>query len=182
MNNWLIKIGYEQVVHTEETDRRKIRQQTYISSWCIAASDFDLMWKAYIRNPPGIAIKSSVRRLQSVCDKAIDCWPLDLTLITYYDQAGGENIISSDRLTRFCYKDNHFHLDNEIRIIHWPNILLPSPDYVDLPVALDDVIVSVVMSPGADDKHMIEIKTMMDKLHLGDIPLEYSRDDRAVAD
>lgn len=182
INKWLKSKGHEQVADDEATYRRDIRQQTYISSWCIGKADLNLMWKAYITEPYGVAIKSTVRRLQSVCDKAVDFWPLDLSLITYYDQAGGEHIISYDRLSHFCYKDNHFILDNEIRVLHWPSTFPPRPDNVDIPIAVEDLITSVVMAPRSDNTQMLEIKSMMDSYGFGSIPLEPSRDDRATAE
>jgi hypothetical protein len=61
--DWLKKIGESYMIESEKEKRQKDRLKTYISCWCMSDCDLDLMWKGYIRNPPGIAIKSSVRRL-----------------------------------------------------------------------------------------------------------------------
>ena len=71
---------------------RKDRLKTYMSCWCMSDCDLDLMWKGYVHNPPGISIKSSLRRLKDICDKAVEYWPLDISTITYVDQTGGKNI------------------------------------------------------------------------------------------
>ena len=92
--------------------------------------DLDLMWKGYVRNPPGIAIKSSARRLKDICDKATDYWPLDISKVTYFDHAERKNINYFGTPTTFLYKDNHFKLDNELRIIHYPNISGTTPTHV----------------------------------------------------
>ena len=73
--DWLTKTGNSQVIETEREHRIKDRLTTYINCWCISDCDLDLMWKAYVRNPPGVAIKSSLRRLINICDKAIGHWP-----------------------------------------------------------------------------------------------------------
>ncbi|MEI6609267.1 MAG: hypothetical protein WCO53_05915, partial [Deltaproteobacteria bacterium] len=69
--DWFRKIDESHMIDSEREKRRKDRLKTYISCWCMSDCDLDLMWKGYIRNPPGIAIKSSVRRLKDICDKAV---------------------------------------------------------------------------------------------------------------
>ena len=106
---------------------------------------------------------------------------MDISIVTYFDDAGGQHI-SYDRLTHFHHKDVHFKLDNEIRLIHWPNIQLPSPKHVDLPVSPIELISSVVLEPKSSKESMIKIRQLMDKHGLMYIPIEYSRDDRELLD
>jgi hypothetical protein len=140
--------------------------------------DLDLMWKGYVRNPPGIAIKSSVRRLKNICDKAVDYWPLDISMVTYFDHAGGENINYFGTPTTFLNKDNHFRLDNELRIIHYPNISEPTPTHVFLKIDLKDLIENVVFQPRVKESSLKSAWEALGKMGLDKIPVLASRDDR----
>ncbi len=178
MEDWFTKINETHMIESERENRRKDRLKTYISCWCMSSCDLDLMWKGYLRNPPGIAIKSSVRRLINICDKAVDNWPLDISMVTYFDHAGGRNINYFGTPTTFLYKDNHFRLDNELRIIHYPNILEPTPDYVFLKIDLKDLIENIVCQPRSEERSLKSIKESLNKVGLDEIPVLASREDR----
>ncbi len=178
MGAWLESVGAPKVIETERQKRIRDRNRTYISCWCVSDCDLDLMWKAYIRNPPGVAIRSTVRRLQHLCDKAPMFWPLDISLVRYFDHAGGQPINYSRTPGIFFYKDLHFRLDNELRIVYWPNMMLPIPDHVSLPVSLADLIVSVVLAPHTPDTCVRGTREALDRLGLKAVPVEFSRDDR----
>ena len=178
MNTRLESIGVPKVIETERQKRIRDRNRTYISCWCVSDCDLDLMWKAYIRRPPGIAISSTVRRLQQLCDKTPMFWPLDISLVRYFDHAGGQHINYSRTPGIFFYKDLHFRLDNELRIVYWPNMIPPTPDHVLLPVSLTDLIVSVVLTPHAPDLYVRGTREALDGIGLKSVPAEFSRDDR----
>jgi hypothetical protein len=82
MDDWLESRGYMKVVDEERQCRIRDRNQIYISCWCLSEYDLDLMWKAYVRNPPDLALKSAVRRFQQVWETAFEVadltCPLDL--------------------------------------------------------------------------------------------------------
>jgi hypothetical protein len=136
------------------------------------------MWKAYVRNPPGVAIRSTVKHLQQLCDKTPLYWPLDISLVTYYDQAGGDFINYSGTPGVFLHKDLHFRLDNELRIVYWPKMISPTPDHFSLPVSLSELIVAVVFAPHTSDACIEETRKVLDRLGLRSAPVEFSRDDR----
>ena len=179
-NSWLESRGYAKMLNTERQDRIRDKNRAYISSWCVSEFDLDLMWKAYVRNLPGVAVKSTVRRLQRVCDTAIEFRPLDLSLVRYIDQPGGELINYPGMPEIFFCKDLHFRLDNELRIVHWPNIVPPTPDHVLLPVSLRDLLVSVVLGPGAPPELIKKARENLDEVGLKETPVEFSRDDREL--
>lgn len=179
-DEWLKQQGVPDVVDSEKEEREKIRKQTYISCWCLGETDLDLIWKAYIPNDDGIAIKTSVKKLIKLCDNSIGFWPLDISEVTYYDQMKG-GFIDYDRLTPFCHKDMHFHLDNENRIIYHPNIQLPSPEYIDLPINCKELIDEIILKPKSSVENLQDVKYLLKQCGLSNIPILYSRDDRSVA-
>ena len=178
MEDWFKKIDEPHMIESERERRRKDRLKTYISSWCMSDCDLDLMWKGYVRNPPGISIKSSVRRLKDICDKAVEYWPLDISTVTYSDHAGGKNINYFRTPTTFLYKDVHFKLDNELRIIHCPNISEPTPTHVYLKIDLRDLIENVVFQPRLKESSLKSVREALNNVGLDKIPLLASRDDR----
>lgn len=180
MEEFYTKIGESDVIEGAREKRRKDRLKTYISSWCMSDCDLDLMWKGYVRNPPGIAIKSSVRRLKNICDKAVHHWPLDISMVIYFDHAGRKNINYFGTPTTFLYKDNHFRLDAELRIIHYPNISGPTPTYVFLKIDLKDLIENVVFQPRVKERSLKSVREALSKVGLDKIPVLASRDDREL--
>jgi hypothetical protein len=178
INTWLNVKGHPQVADSEKQLRERDRQRSYISSWCIGKTDLDLMWKAYVQNSPGVAVRSTVDRLQKACDNAIHLWPIDISLVEYFDRADGQHINYSGTPTVFFHKDIHFHLENEIRIVHWPNIADNPPEHIWLPVSLEQLIVSVVLSPRTHECFAVKAREALDRSGLNSVPVEYSRDDR----
>ncbi|MFZ4440190.1 MAG: hypothetical protein ACOYOS_17320 [Syntrophales bacterium] len=176
--DWFSKINESHMIESEKEKRRKDRLTTYISCWCMGHCDLDLMWKGYIRNPPGVAIKSSVRRLKDICDKAVDYCRLDISMVTYFDHAGGENINYFGTPNTFLYKDSHFKLDNEFRIIYYPNISEPTPTHFFLKIDLKDLIENVVFQPRVKESNLKSVKEALNKSGLDTIPILASRDDR----
>lgn len=178
MEQWFNGIGEPEMVEIEKNNRLRERARTYLSCWCLGYCDFDLMWKAYVRNSPGIVVKSTVSRLITACDIAVTHWPLDISMVTYFDHAGGENINYFGTPAVFMNKDHHFSLDNELRIIHWPNMSGSTPDHVFLPVKVDDVIEAVVLRPGSDRKTVEAVFSVLKSAGLKEVPIQASRDDR----
>lgn len=182
MNDWFSSINESHMIESEKESRRIDRLTTYINCWCMSDCDLDLMWKGYVRNPPGIAIRSSVRRLKNICDKAVEYWPLDISLVKYFDHAGGRNISYFGTPTTFLYKDLHFKLDNELRIIHCPNISEPTPAHVYLKINLEDLIETIVFQPRVKESSMKSVREALSKIGLDKIPVLASRDDRELAE
>jgi hypothetical protein len=138
------------------------------------------MWKAYVHNPSGVAVKSTVKRLINVCDKAVNYSPLDISMVTYFDHAGGEHINQFGTPTTFLYKDIHFKLDNELRIIYSQDYSEPTPDHVFLTIDLKDLIEEVVLQPGTIESGLKSVREALNKVGLGKIPVLASRDDREL--
>lgn len=180
MENRFRAIGKAHLIEAEKERRRKDRLITYINCWCISDCDLDLMWKRYIRYPPGISIKSSVRRLKDICDRALECWPLDISAVTYFKHVEGENINYLGTPTTYFYKDVHFKLDNELRIIHYPNYLEPTPPSVFLKINLKDLIEKVVLQPMAKENNLVCVRGMLKNAGFDEIPVVHSRADGEI--
>lgn len=179
MEDWFTKIGESHMTEIEREHRRKDRLKSYISCWCMSDCDLDLMWKGYVRNPPGVAIKSSARRLKEICDKAVSHQPIDISIVSYFDHAGGKNI-NYGTPTAFFHKDKHFRLDNEIRIVHYPNVSEPTPTHALLPVDLKDLIEDVVFQPRVKEITVKSAREALSRAGLEEIPVLASRDDREL--
>ena len=179
MNDLFKKINEPEMIELENERRAEDRKKAFISCWCLSDVDLDLMWKAYTNGPLDVAIKSTIRKLQSVCDDAIKHWPLDICKVNYFDHAKGEKINYWGAPTVFMHKDNHFELDNEIRIMHWPNYSTP-PDHVYLPADLEVLIDSIVTKPGTTKSQFEAIISLLQCYDLKNISVIYSRDDRTL--
>ena len=178
MEKWFKDVDESHMIESERERRRKDLLRTYISCWCMGEFDLDLMWKGYVRNPPGISVKSTARRLKNICDKAVGCWPLDISTVTYFDHAGAKNINYFGTPTNFLYKDVHFKLDNELRIVHTPNFSEPMPTHVYLKIDLEDLIEEVVFQPGVEEMSLMSVRKALNDVGLDNVPLLASRDDR----
>ncbi len=169
------------VIEQERESRERARKSTYIHCWCMSDTDLDLMWKGYVKDPGGVAIKSSVGKLKQLCDdlhgKEMCGENLNISMVDYYDQAKGEMIEYGGSLDAFLKKDNHFQLDKEFRLISNPNCGDPQ-DFILLPVDLHVLIDEVVTAPGASSSGSQHIRKLMDNAGLNEIPLYASRDDR----
>jgi hypothetical protein len=180
MNQWLATRGYTDVIAHETNLRQVNRRRFYINCWCIASCDLDLMWKAYTSGSHAVAVQSRISRLLTVCDQAIAFWPLDVSTVTYFGHAEGHFINYADGFEAFIHKDYHFQLDNEIRIIHWPNYRSQPPESVFLPIELSILIERVVLAPGAGSEDANVIRQLLDSCGLTTAPVESSRDSREL--
>ena len=178
-DDWLRSKGEAGIVHTERQNRIQERQSAFVSCWCWSDIDLDLMWKGYVRCPPGVAVKSTVRRLQRTCDAADDMWPIDISLVKYIDHASGQHI-NYPGIPEVCFtKDAHFRLDKELRIVCWQSIQPPS-QFRSVSVHLEDLIVSVVVSPMSSRTAVAEVSALLRDNGLSEIRVEYSRQERPV--
>jgi len=180
MNSWLHSTGHPSLAESEKTRRIKDRRRCYISCWCMGECDLDLMWKGYVGRCAGVALRSCVWRLQRLCDESVEYFPLDLSLVKYADLAGGEHCDYMGLPSAVLHKDSHFRLDNEARIVHWPNMQQPEPSHIMLPINAPTLLTGVVCSPRCRARTVRRIRKWMDKAGLAGLPLEFSRDDRGV--
>jgi len=113
-----------------------------------------------------------------ICDEAEEYRPLDISTVTYFDHGAGQMINYTGTPGVFLYKDRHFELDMELRIVYWPSMTEPTPDHILLPVSLKDLIDVVVLAPKSTLGDLREVWNALRKVGLDNIPVQYSRDDR----
>ncbi|MFA5353651.1 MAG: hypothetical protein WC291_05435 [Thermodesulfovibrionales bacterium] len=177
MEDFCYRVGQPQQIQKEKESIEQNRRSTFINCWCMNDHDLDLMWKAYIEDPPGIAIQSTVERLEKVLDnqdkKVRELWPLDLSIVTYYDQRENGFIDYPSFINPFLHKDWHFELDNEIRIIAWNKPKDKSG--IKLPLDLNVLITKIVMSPNSTEADTKRVRKLMDEVGLSGVELGFSR-------
>jgi len=176
MNQWYISKGYEEMIHIDKIRRQSNRQRYYINSWCMSQYDLDLMWKAYANSTHAVAIKSNVYRLETICDAAVDFWPLDVSIVEYLGHTEGHFIdYFANGFDAFIHKDYHFELDREIRLIHYRTYKPSQPESILLPVDLSILIEKVVLAPDATYDDEIKIRKLLDQVGLCNLAVEATR-------
>jgi len=168
------------MIEIEKQERERDRKRTYISSWCMYETDLDLMWKGYVHQSSGVAIKSTIKKLKDICDNAVGNHPIDISEVKYFDQTSKKHINDFGTPTTFLYKDFHFKLDNEFRIIHYPNFSSETPDHIDLKIDLEKLIEEVVLKPRTEENARLYVLKLLHDVGLEKIPVLASRDDREV--
>ncbi|MEI8078459.1 MAG: hypothetical protein WCH61_02370 [bacterium] len=177
MNQRFLIEGLDYVVAGEKRFRAARRKSTFVFCWTMAETDMDLMWKGFLNDKIGVSIRSSVGRLIELCDSASFIRPLDISMVKYVDLQ--ESQIDYTAIYPFLHKDKHFALENELRLLHWPTLVEPPPEYMKLPIVqMSDVIEEVVLKPGACRCHVACVRTLMDTFGLQSVPLTYSRYDK----
>lgn len=142
------------------------KKYTYANCWIQDDYESNLMWKAYIKNPEGIAIKSSFTKL---C-KCFDDSEIEQNIgkVTYYDDL---NLSPEENtLIPFFRKKREFKSENEIRAIHQMIEIDSNPNnpekgiYVN--VILTELIESIYTSPNSSPDFITKVKKTVSKYNL----------------
>lgn len=180
MEGWLASGNHADIVAQERRRRQVDRQRFFINSWCMSACDMYHMWKTYTHCADAVAIQSRVSSLIKLCDQAIEQLPLDVSVVSYFDHASGQPIEYTDGFSTVIYKDCHFQLDQEIRIVHRSTLQGPLPEGIFLPVNLSELLERAVLTPGASSSDAENIRSLLNESDQRAIPVESSRYDREL--
>lgn len=161
----------DELRYRARSNYRFILDRTYVNCWHVNDDENYLMWQSYIRNGPGVAIKTTTKRLEL----AMAAYPqvIESALVEYVDHANAE--IKPERFTggmsqvamdMLCKKMKAFQGEHEFRIVadvmehhekwsHWvPKGVDTSKTNpiagLSIPVDLDLLIETVVLQPGSD--------------------------------
>lgn len=133
------------------------RTDTYISCWTIAQRESAPIWAAYTEQSNGIAIRSTVGRLQTAFSRTPE--RIHVGKINYTQPESTDPKLAGNVLTPFFMKRPEFRQENELRAIvmsksvpdsefgmpEWdPNV---SHKGVAVPVDLNALIQEVVLAP-----------------------------------
>ncbi|MDF7799863.1 hypothetical protein P4C99_10325 [Pontiellaceae bacterium B1224] len=174
-NKWLERKGCPELVAQHDKRDEKNRKKVFINCWCMSDYDLDLMWKSYTSSTEdSIAIQSTVERLIKVADDAEER-PLDISTVTYFRRTEGQFVEEMGILNPFIHKDVYFELDQEIRILYWPNIGEPIPEGLSISVDLNTLIKRIVPNPHCSSKSIEKIRKLAKNAGLYDGIISSSR-------
>jgi hypothetical protein len=142
------------VVPLSPQERRGWFRRTYLSCWSLGAGESVALWKSFAPGPDGVVIRSTVQTLATVFgNEAHDVLGGAVSYVDY----GWDYIPDIDPVTPFYYKRLPFEYEREFRaLIQLPKTgrsetetPLPGPVGLTVPVAVDQLIAEVRLSPWA---------------------------------
>lgn len=170
-SNTIPEEQFDNFLETHQTDYSPFEKAfaaltglTKVNCWHMNPTESYLMWYVYSQQNKGIAIKSSLKRLQSAL-KAYRIQPefgaekIYLGKVKYIDFK--KDIMPLDDLERFFYKKQCFSLENEYRAmvsLALASEFVPVPDSgILVPVDLNILIESIYLSPQVGTENIHEI-------------------------
>jgi hypothetical protein len=135
----------------QATFRAHLKQGVFISCWTLSADDNMALWKLYGKQNDCIAITSTIDRLLSAMNKYDGKGRLALRRVKYVKHWKNPPIKINPYSRVFEYKSIGYRFEEEVRIIldqyHETLDDNPKDTHVELPVVIDTLIRSVVISP-----------------------------------
>lgn len=166
----------EQLIENEHRAIQMIRRNLFLSCWFEGSFESIAMWRLYAsgKESKGVAIKSAVGRLK----KAIG-HPVEIGRIEYIDYSK-EWPNANEALWR---KRLSFEYEHEVRVrIITEGSLSPTPpEFMSLPVDLEELIESVYVSPMAESWFKDVVEDVLRKYGLEEKRVFHSTlDDKAL--
>lgn len=97
--------------------RRNIRKFSFINCWCISEHESAAMWKLYLKNEEGVAIKSTVNQLREVL-KAYQKLPAYIGQVQYVDfKSFSFSMPLEPQIFPFFFKRKSFEHEKELRVL-----------------------------------------------------------------
>ncbi len=175
----LLKRTAPQLILDHAEDSRNERERTFCNCWSMGDFESDPLWKRYIEDEEGLAIRSTVRRLQDACRK-LDVEHRTRVTLTRVDYVDHPKHIGDGRdLDRYRVKDRMFRWENEFRIIYDDRSRLVSPKGLVVEIDLKTIVDQVVLQPSASQKLESEVRSLLQTLCLS-FDVVRSRYDRTV--
>ena len=160
-------------------------KRTYVNCWHVNADENYLMWESYVRQKPGVAIRSTVGQLESalshdtseVFAASIDYVDHDTAPLDFNRLTGGMSQIVMDMITK---KRKPFKNESELRLVvdtltedeKWAKGLYLVPKgqhihkdnptlFLEIPVDLGQLINQVVLQPDSDWEFQKKIRAII---------------------
>jgi hypothetical protein len=130
--------------HSAERDR--LRKRACLSCWHENEHESAAMWRIYLNSDHGVAVRSSVTRLEASLAAAREA--LHIGKVSYLDYAR-EPVPAQHRLDPFFCKRNSFDYEREVRVV-WlaDDVVADTGQYVA--ADLEQLIEKVIISPTAE--------------------------------
>jgi hypothetical protein len=126
----------------DSDEQHRVRRRACLSCWHENEHESAAMWRIYLNSEDGVAIRSSVARLESSLATANE--DMHIGKVSYLDYAR-DPVPDRHRLDPFFCKRNSFDYEREVRVV-WiaEDVVTDTGHYVaaDLEKLIDKVIVS----------------------------------------
>ena len=165
----------DQLIENEHHAIQLIRKNSFLSCWFEGSYESIAMWRLYAsgKESKGVAVKSTVGRLKIAIGK-----PVEIGRIEYIDYSK-EWPNANEALWR---KRLSFEYEHEVRVrIITEGGLSPNPpEFMTLPVELDELIESVYVSPMAEPWFRDVVEDVLRKYGLEKKVYHSALDDKAL--
>ena len=165
----------DQLIENEHHAIQLIRKNSFLSCWFEGSYESIAMWRLYAsgKESKGVAVKSTVGRLKIAIGK-----PVEIGRIEYIDYSK-EWPNANEALWR---KRLSFEYEHEVRVrIITEGGLSPNPpEFLTLPVDLDELIESVYVSPMAEPWFRDVVEDVLRKYGLEKKVYHSALDDKAL--
>lgn len=150
--------------------RKNTPYHTFINCWHMNDFESAAMWELYGLGQKGIAIQSSIKRLQdSFVDPDNDVY---MSIINYIDYSK-DIIPESNVMSPFCYKRKSYEHEKEIRaiILKYPPAVdghvtvtnFNTTKGIDVKVNLIELVENIYIAPNSPDWYFDQISIILEK-------------------
>jgi len=151
---------------------KKQRENVVVSSWHINEYESYAMWQIFTQNNEGLAIQSTVKRLQ-VAMKPEQKYQQYIGAVKYIDYKR-EYIPFDDKFFPFLFKRKSFQYEREVRIIsNLSDYNLSINDGIKINVDINQLIEKIYIHPKSENWYKNLVIQLMQRLGF-DFPIEKS--------
>ena len=155
------------IVTRKEAIDELMRHTAYVNCWCLQENESDALWRIY-GGEFGVALKSTYRLLvNSLREEDI------VTLVNYVDYDSAK-IADVNVLELVTHKRVFFAHEQEVRIVRWGKGVdmenAASQPVIEVPIDLESVLETVVVSPEAQDWYVRVVKDLLNQFRV-DVPV-----------
>lgn len=150
---------------------RKFKGQLLVNCWHINNTENDAMWRLYLKDNEGIAIKTTVKNLlDSFSNTKEDIYCSEVRYIDYEKDIWLPPFNHYNLFSPILHKRDVFRQEKEIRLIHqienvsdldkyWQE--QPKEKGKDILVDLNKLIVEIYSAPTSDERQIDKIKSLI---------------------
>jgi hypothetical protein len=133
---------------------RELRKGIYVNCWSLGASDNMALWQLYGNVSASVAITTTIEKLIRIGFNWAASENVEIFKVRYIDHFRNPDMVIGNYSDPLRFKHSAYFFEREVRIIvnriRQNRNQFPKPEGISLPVALHDLIRSVVVAPEAD--------------------------------